>query len=112
MINVQFRTCLMKCYLYHWVRLFTVFSAELMFGTAAITGNSANGLTGNKTLLSLLASCDVLQTDHILCADGSTFSLTAEIAPILLQGNNNLQIKMPKSYTCILSAIGRLAYPT
>lgn len=102
----------MKCYLYHWVRIAAVFLAELEIGIGAIIGNSADGLTGNKPLLSLLASCDVLQTDHTLCADSSTFSLTAEIASILLQGNNNLQIKMPKSYTCILSVIGRSAYPT
>lgn len=63
----------MKCYLYHWVQILIVFSAELKIATAAITGNSADGLIGNKTLLSLLASCDVLQTGHILCADSSTF---------------------------------------
>lgn len=111
MIIVHFRTCLIKCYLYRWVRILTVFLAELKFGTAAITGNSADGLIGSKTLLSFLASCDVFQTDHILCADSSTFSLTAEIASTLLQGNNNLQIKMPQSCRCILSVIGRSAYP-
>lgn len=89
-----------------------VFLAELKVGTAAIAGNSVDGLIGNKNLLSLLAACDVLLRDHILCADSSTFSLTAETASILLQGNNNLQINMPKSCTCILSVIGRLAHPT
>ena len=49
-----------------------------------------------------LASCDVWQADHIPCANSSTFSLTLEIASILLQGNNNLQIKMPKCCTCFL----------
>lgn len=51
----------MKRYLCHWVRILIVFLAELKIGTAGITGNSADGLIGNKTLLSLLASCDVLQ---------------------------------------------------
>lgn len=48
---------------------------------------------------SSLASCDVWQADLIQTA--STFSLAAEIASILLQGNNNLQIKLPKCCTFI-----------
>jgi len=102
----------MKSYLYHWIGMFFVFLADLKISTAVIRGKSGERLGWKQDSPPLLAPCDVWQADHILCADSSTFSLTVEIASILLQGNNNLQIKMPKCCTCILLVIGRLAYST